>query len=85
MSKRYLVLAMRKPAFDPAVVGPHLAFRDGLRPQGCLELAGAFGDRSGGAYVLQADDLEAARAIAYADPLHAAGASTVTVHEWRAN
>jgi uncharacterized protein YciI len=81
---RYLVLTRRGAAFDPAVIGPHYAFLDELRRSGRLELAGPFADRSGGAYVLQADNLAAAEAIAWSDPLHLTHASQVIVHEWAA-
>ena len=81
---RYLILALRKPAFDPALIAPHYAFLDALRARGCLELAGPFGDGSGGAYLIEADSLDAAQAIAFADPVHTTGASEVTVREWRA-
>ena len=47
-------------------------------------MAGPFADRSGGAYLLWADSLEAATAIAHADPLHATGSSELVVHEWSA-
>ena len=82
--KRYLVLAMRKPAFDPTALGPHDAYLARLRAQGRLDMAGPFADRSGGAYLLWADSLEAATAIAHADPLHATGSSELVVHEWSA-
>jgi uncharacterized protein len=82
--KRYLVLAWRTEGFDAAVIAPHHAHLDALRDQGRLELAGPFSDRSGGAYVVRADDLAQAESIAFADPLHTTGASDVTVHEWNA-
>jgi uncharacterized protein YciI len=82
--KRYLVLTLRRPQFDPAVIGPHYAHLARLREGGQLELAGPFSDRSGGAYVIKAGDLDAAHAIAHADPLHATGASDVRVYEWNA-
>jgi uncharacterized protein YciI len=82
--KRYLVMALRKPGFDAAVVAPHRAFLDDLRVQGRLELTGAFSDQSGGAYVLLAENLDEAIAIVHADPLHTAGASQLTVYEWNA-
>jgi uncharacterized protein YciI len=81
---RYLVLTLRKPAFDAAAIEPHYAFLDALRARGQLELAGPFADRSGGAYLLRADSLEAALAIAHADPLHTSGSSEVGVREWNA-
>ncbi len=80
--KRYLVLAMRKPSFDEAVIAPHVAFLDELRTAGKLEMTGGFSDGSGGAYLLNADSLAEAQAIVAADPLAVSGSSTVTVHEW---
>lgn len=81
---RYLVLTLRKPAFDPAVIEPHYAFLDDLRAHGQLELAGPFTDKTGGAYLLRAESMEAALAIAHADPVHVTGSSDVTVREWNA-
>ena len=82
--KRYLVLTLRRPDFDPAMIEPHHAHLDALRRRGLLELAGPFSDRSGGAYLLRADSFDAARTIAQADPLHLSGASDVRVYEWHA-
>ena len=79
----YLVLALRKPDFDNAVVAPHRAFLDDLRARGLLELTGGFSDGSGGAYVLcNVDDLEQARAIVATDPLALQDCSELSVHEW---
>lgn len=79
----YLVLAMRKPDFDDAVVAPHRAFLDDLRGHGLLEITGGFSDGSGGAYVLKnVASLAEARAIAAADPLALHGSSDLVVHEW---
>lgn len=82
--QRYLVVTLRRDAFDPDMIEPHYAFLDGLRSRGLLELAGPFTDRSGGAYLLRAESLEAANAIAHEDPLHASGSSEVSVREWNA-
>jgi uncharacterized protein YciI len=82
--KRYLVLTLRRPQFDPAMIEPHYAHLDRLRNGGKLELAGPFGDRSGGAYLLRVESFEQARAIAHADPLHVSGSSDVRVYEWNA-
>ena len=83
-SLRFLVTALRTPAFDPAVLAPHRAFLDALRTRGALELAGPFADRSGGAYLLRADSLAQARAIVAADPLAASGGALIEVREWSA-
>ncbi|MFC5526478.1 YciI family protein [Rhodanobacter ginsengisoli] len=83
--KRYLILAMRRAQFDLAVVPRHQAFLDGLREHGRLEMAGPFGDKSGGAYLLRAADLAEATAIAHADPAHVSGGWDITVYEWQAH
>jgi uncharacterized protein YciI len=82
--KRYLVTVLRNPQFDTTLIAAHGAFLDDLRRQGHLELAGPFGDGSGGAYLLHADNMDAAKALAFDDPLHTSGASTVSVREWDA-
>jgi len=82
--KRYLVVTLRTPRFDPAVIEPHYAHLALLRGRGQLELAGPFSDRSGGAYVIRAEDLDAARVIACADPVHVSGSSELRVYEWDA-
>ncbi|MEO8998762.1 MAG: YciI family protein [Rhodanobacter sp.] len=82
---RYLILAMRRPHFDPAAVPLHLAFLDGLREQDRVELSGGFSDKSGGAYLLQAADLAEATVIAHSDPAHVSGGWHITVYEWQAH
>jgi uncharacterized protein YciI len=82
---KYLVMTLRKPHFDDAVVPAHYAFLQSLRDKGVLEQAGPFTDRSGGAYVIQAESFEAARAVAQQDPLHLRDCSDVTVREWNAS
>ncbi len=82
---RYLVLLMRRPQFDPAVVPQHQQYLADLREQGRNEMSGPFGDQSGGAYLLRAEDLAEAQAIARRDPAHVSGGWDVTVHEWQAD
>lgn len=79
---KYLILTMRKPQFDPAVIPAHYAFLEELREGGVLEQAGPFTDESGGAYVIRADSFDEALAIAHRDPVHVRGCSEVTVREW---
>lgn len=81
---RYLVITLRTSEFDPTAVAGHYAFLDRLRGEGRIELAGPFTDRSGGAYLLEAEDLGEATAIAHRDPLHMTGSSQITVREWDA-
>ena len=82
--QRYLIMTLRTEQFDPAVIEPHYAHLDKLRERGVLELFGPFADKSGGAYLIRAEDMDQARAIAYADPVHTSGSSKVTVYEWNA-
>lgn len=82
---RYLILLMRRPELDLAVVPRHLAYLDGLREQGRVELSGGFSDQSGGAYLLRANDLAEATTLAHDDPAHRSGGWDVTVHEWLAH
>ena len=80
---RYLVMAMRRPDFDEAVIAPHISFLDELCAAGRLEMTGGFSDRSGGAYVLiNVASLDEAKAIAARDPLALTGTSELTVYEW---
>ncbi|MGB5939599.1 MAG: YciI family protein [Rhodanobacter sp.] len=81
---RYLVLMIRRPHLDPAVVPLHLAFVQGLREAGRVELSGGFSDKSGGAYVLRAADLAEATALVHEDPAHVSGGWDITVYEWQA-
>ena len=81
---RYLVMVMRKPAFDVSLIEPHRQFLAELRAAGRIELSGGFSDKSGGAYLLRAVSLEEATSITQRDPLHLAQASQVTLYEWSA-
>ena len=81
---RYLITTFRTPRFDPSVIDAHYAFLDELKQQGKLELAGPFTDKSGGAYLIKAANLDEARAIAFSDPVHTSKSSIVTVYEWNA-
>ncbi len=81
---RYLVTTFRTPQFQPSVIDAHYAFLDRLRQHGQLELAGPFTDKSGGAYVIRANNLDEAKALAFSDPVHTSQSSIVTVYEWNA-
>lgn len=81
---KYLVMAMRTSGFQDSVVEPHKDYLARLKREGVLELKGPFTDKSGGAYLLNADNLESAKAIAFKDPLHVSGSSEIVVYEWDA-
>ncbi len=82
--QRYLVMVMRRPHFDPAMVQPHKDFVEGLRAGGRLEMTGPFSDKSGGAYLMLANDMDEAMAMAHEDPAHVSGGWHITVYEWQA-
>lgn len=81
---KYLVIAMRNPGFQETVIESHCTFLENLRQQNILELAGPFTDKSGGAYMIKANNLEEAQEIAHQDPLYLTQSSRITVHEWNA-
>lgn len=68
---KYLVMVMRTPNFQLEVIEPHREFLAELKSQGMLEQAGPFTDQSGGAYIITADNFDAAIKIAHSDPVHA--------------
>ncbi|MDZ4261654.1 MAG: YciI family protein [Pseudomonadota bacterium] len=81
---RCLIMAMRTPQFQQPIIEPHMQYLEKLREQGVLELAGPFADKTGGAYLVAAENLEAAQAIALKDPFHTSGSFVLTVYEWQA-
>lgn len=82
---RYLVLLIRRPQFDPAVVRLHQQFLGDLRAEGRNEMSGPFGDKSGGAYLLKAASMDEAHEIAFRDPAHTRGGWDITLYEWHAH
>ncbi|MGL4767896.1 MAG: YciI family protein [Formosimonas sp.] len=83
MQTQYLILTLRTPQFDPAMIAPHYAFLDALQESGQLVCFGGFADKSGGAYVIRAHNLAEAQSIAQQDPLHTSQSSLVQVYEWQ--
>ena len=81
---KYLVITTRTPQFDPACLDAHYAFLHRLCAEGKMEQYGAFGDKSGGAYVLTVGSFDEARAIADSDPVYTTKSSTLVLHEWHA-
>jgi uncharacterized protein YciI len=77
-------MAMRTPQFQQSVVESHREYLAKLKEQGVLELAGPFTDKTGGAYLVTAKDLESAKAIAFSDPIHTTGSSVLSIYEWDA-
>ncbi len=90
-----LYVAQSVPAKGPeevkASLPDHLAYQAQLERQGALAFAGPMSDETGeevqgmGMIVYRADSLEAARALADADPMHQSGARRYTMRRWMTN
>ncbi len=90
-----LYVAQSVPAKGPeevkASLPDHLAYQAQLERQGALAFAGPMSDETGeevqgmGMIVYRADSLEAARALADADPMHQSGARRYTMRRWMIN
>lgn len=90
-----LYVAHSVPAKAPddvvAALPDHLAYQATLEREGKLAFAGPMSDETGtemqgvGLIVYRADSLEAARALAEADPMHRSGARSYTLRRWLIN
>lgn len=90
-----LYVAQSSPAAEPDVIKAnlpdHLAYQAKLESEGSLVMAGPLSDETGtqmqsmGMIVYRAESLEAARALAEGDPMHASGARTFVLRKWMIN
>lgn len=90
-----LYVAMSTPAKEPqdvkASLPDHLAYQAELERAGSLAFAGPMSDETGehmqgmGLIIYRAESLEAARALAEGDPMHASGARTYVLRRWMIN
>jgi len=90
-----LFVVQSSPAKSPedvkASLHAHLAYQAELEAKGVLAFAGPMSDESGeemggmGMIIYRADSLEAARALAAADPMHQSGARSFTLRRWLIN
>ncbi|MEL6206782.1 MAG: YciI family protein [Pseudomonadota bacterium] len=90
-----LYAVVSTPTGDPAKVKEmlpaHLAYQAEQERTGALFLAGPMSDETGqemqamGLIIYQAASLEAARAIAEADPMHESGARSFVLRRWMVN
>lgn len=75
----------------PDVLPDHLAYVAKLEQEGAVLFSGPLSDETGeqmegtGMQVLRAPDMDAARALADADPMHARGARSYTLRKWLIN
>ena len=69
----------------------HLDYQRDMEQRGLLALAGPISDPTGtqmmgaGMIIYRAKDMDEAHAMATADPMHASGARTFTLHKWLIN
>lgn len=90
-----LYVAMSTPAKEPqdvkASLPDHLAYQAELERAGSLAFAGPMSDETGvhmqgmGLIIYRAESLEAAQALAEADPMHMSGARTFVLRRWMIN
>ena len=90
-----LYAAHSTPAKAPedvkAVLPDHLAYQANLERAGSLAFAGPMSDETGdhmhgiGLIIYRAESLEAARALAEADPMHKSGARSFILRRWMIN
>jgi uncharacterized protein len=88
-SPGYLILYRPGPAFIPGKplseqpLKEHGQYMMALHRRGTLRIAGGFADDTGGAALIDAPDLDAAEAIAQADPAVIAKVFSYELHLWR--
>ncbi len=80
-----------KPENLQANLPAHLEYQGQMEQQGNLVMAGPLSDLSGdnmegvGMIIYRAESLEAARALADADPMHKSGTREYTIRRWLVN
>lgn len=81
----------KQPEHVKAALPDHLEYQANLERQGSLAFAGPMSDETGehmqgvGMIVYRAEDLDEAKKLAEADPMHACGARRFTVRKWLIN
>ena len=60
----------------------HFNYMTSLKKLGKLVIAGRFADGGGGGYILKAENVDEAKALADGDPYHSSGARSYTIREW---
>lgn len=93
MLRRSLWVVTTRPARGPGMQGllpAHLDYQIALEREGLLFGAGPIFEEggtvpTGGMIILRAENEDAARAMADADPFHAQGLRSYTLHRWMLN
>lgn len=76
------ILAMKDPELNRIHRPAHLEYLAGLKAEGKVWVSGPFADGQGGMVIYEAPSLEAAAALAAADPLVRTGARSLSLHPW---
>ena len=81
---RYVIALRRKPEchLTPELIKQHVAHLKRLDERGQLVLCGPFADGAGGMVIIKAESLEAAVAVAEADPFVSSGMESYEVRTW---
>jgi uncharacterized protein len=80
--EKFLVMIERKPTFTGSSIPEHREFLQRLKETDTLLMAGGYSDQTGGAYVIQAASLEAAKNIVITDPMYEENESVYSIKEW---
>ncbi|HLN64956.1 MAG TPA: flavin reductase [Symbiobacteriaceae bacterium] len=80
---RYVITLIKRPGrtLTAEAIRAHVRHLERLEAEGRLLLCGPFADGEGGTVIIRAESLEAARAVAEADPFVALGLEEYTVRE----
>lgn len=81
---KYLVFIQRKSTFQGDAIPSHREYLQNLRQEGTLVKAGAFVDQTGGAYLIQAENIDHARQVVQQDPMFVENECIYKVKEWNA-
>jgi uncharacterized protein len=76
------ILAMKDTELNRLHRPAHLEYLAGLKAEGKVWVSGPFTDGHGGMVIYEAPSLDAARALAEADPLVSTGARTLSLYAW---
>ncbi|HBI04142.1 MAG TPA: hypothetical protein DDY49_08965 [Paenibacillaceae bacterium] len=81
---KYLVFIQRKSTFQGDAIPAHREYLQTLRQEGTLVMAGGFIDQTGGAYLVQAENIDRARQLVQQDPMFVENECIYQVKEWNA-
>lgn len=81
---KYLIFIKRKNTFQGDAIPAHREFLQKLRAEGVLVMAAGFVDQTGGAYLIQEENIDNARRRVQKDPMYIENECIYDVKEWNA-